>query len=226
MDDRVKEQFNTLSAGYDERRRLLIPHFDEFYNTGIKFLSFPGDAPRVLDIGAGTGIFAGALLSRYPKAKLTLIDFAENMIDIAKDKFCDHIEFRYITNDYLEYDFSGEQFDIIISALSIHHLGAEQTKSFYAKIYAMLEKDGEFLNADLANSGVPEIDKKYDEVWTDFVGGNIGRENEYFERFIKSKSVDKPMPVTQHISWLQNAGFDLADCIYKYLCFAVIYGRK
>ena len=225
MNERVRKQFNTLSEDYDARRRLLIPCFDEFYNTGIDRLSFPGETPRVLDIGAGTGIFSESLLSRYPKAKLTLIDFAENMLDIAKSKFQDRADTLYVLDDYFTHDYGSETFDIVISALSIHHLDSDNKKIFYKNISGLLSDGGEFVNADIACSGDPEADAQDDALWTAFVADNLG-EGEYLDRFMKSKDVDKPSPISDQLLWLREAGFPTAECTFKYLNFAVIYAKK
>ena len=225
MNDRVREQFNTMSSEYDARRRLLIPCFDELYDSGIGILSFAGESPRVLDVGAGTGIYSAALLGRYPGAKLTLIDFAENMLDLAKEKFADHVDTSFLLDDYFTHDYGKETFDIVISALSIHHLDERDKQIFYAKLCSMLDAGGELLNADIISSGSSEIDAVYDEIWTDFVAGNIGK-GEYFERFMKSKEVDKPSPVENQYRWLLEAGFRDVDCVYKRYNYAVLYARK
>ena len=225
MNERVKEQFNTLSSEYDSRRRLLIPCFDVFYNSGISMLAYEGEAPRVLDVGTGTGILSAALLARYPKARLTLIDFAENMLELAKEKFADRADVSYILDDYFTYDFEDDSFDIIISALSIHHLDEIDKQKFYTKLYSKLGKNGEFLNADIVSSETSEINEKYDALWTDFVVGNIG-EGEYLERFKKSKDVDKPSTITDQLKWLREAGFSKTDCVFKYYNLAVLYAGK
>lgn len=225
MNERVKDQFNTLSSEYDARRRLIIPCFDELYGSGLGLLSYKGDDPEVLDVGAGTGIYSAALLPRYPKAKLTLIDFAENMLDVAREKFSGLDGASFLLDDFFTHDYGDSRFDIVISALSIHHLDRDDKKSFYVKLYSLLEIGGEFLNADIVSSGCPEIDTKYDDQWTDFVTGNIG-EGEYLERFRKSKELDKPSTVLEQIVYLLEAGFQIADCVFKSNNFAVLYAKK
>ena len=225
MNEQVRDQFNAFSVDYDARRRLLIPCFDEFYGTGVERLTFTGEAPKVLDAGAGTGIYSDTLLSRYPKARLTLIDFAESMLDIARGKFEGRADARFITDDYYTHSFGGEQYDIVISALSIHHLDTDGKMAFYKKVYGLLGDGGEFVNADIACSGDPEADARDEALWTDFVAGNLG-EGESLDRFIKSKEVDKPSPVPDQLTWLREAGFTAAECVFRHLNFAVIYARK
>ena len=226
MDERVKEQFNSNSSDYDSRRRMLIPLYDEFYNSGIDLLSYSGKSPKVLDIGAGTGIFSEHLLSRYKNAKLTLIDFAESMMDIAKEKFEKYPDTEFIIDDYTAYDFGIEKYDIVLSSLSIHHLTPECVKVLYGKIYGMLTEKGEVIIADISNSGISEIDEKYDALWTAFVSDNIGGETEFLDRFQISKGLDRPHPVREHISWLEEAGFEKIDCVFRYYNFSVFFGEK
>jgi len=225
MGEQVKDQFNILSSDYDARRRLLIPRFDDFYKTGIELLAYEGPAPRVLDIGAGTGILTEVLFDRYPGAKVTLIDFADQMLDVAKEKFKDIADIRFIAEDYSTYDFGSEKYDIVISALSIHHLDHSGVKDIYKKVYDLLPDGGEFINADLANSGIPGIDAKYDALWTAFVLKNIG-EGEHFDRFMKNKEVDNPLPTLNHFLWLREVGFTGIECVFRYYNFSVIYGKK
>jgi tRNA (cmo5U34)-methyltransferase len=51
--------FNRDAAGYDAMRRRLIPCFDDFYGTALTLIGDwkPQKALRVLDVGAGTGLF-------------------------------------------------------------------------------------------------------------------------------------------------------------------------
>ena len=225
MNTKVKDQFNMLSTDYDSRRSLLIPCFDNLYVSGIEMLAYADAAPRVLDVGAGTGIYAEALLARYPKAMLTLIDFAENMLELAKEKFYSRADVKYILDDYFTHDYRDAAFDIVISALSIHHLDDSDKQKFYANLYSILDDGGELLNADIISTGAPEIDARYDEIWTSFVAGNIG-EGEYFERFKASKKVDNPSSYSEQLKWLRDAGFKQTDCVFKHNNFAVLYARK
>ena len=233
----VKEQFNRLAEGYDGLRRRLIPEFDSFYGAGIDALSFHGKAPRVLDIGAGTGIYSDFLLKRYPGAELTLIDFAEDMLDEAKKKFAGRAGVRFIAADYNAYDFGSDigsgkydagsgKYDIVLSALSIHHLGPEETASLYEKIYDVLGDAGEFLNADLVKAEDPETDAKNDAQWTVFVKSNFGNDSEVFERFQQSKKVDIPQSIESQVKWLKESGFYTADIVFGYLNFAVFLAKK
>jgi tRNA (cmo5U34)-methyltransferase len=167
--ERVKSNFDDLSRAKlysDENRRRIIPRFDDFYATGVRALSCEKAAPRVLDLGAGTGLYSGFVVGRYPDAKLTLADFSGEMIASAKERFDEREDVDFIAGDYMDLDFAA-RFDIVISALSIHHLNGEDKKALYCKIYGWLTPGGEFLNADQVISPSPALQDRCLALWMD-----------------------------------------------------------
>jgi len=56
--------FSDYAQDYDAPRRRLIPVFDEFYGVAVECLRLTaGPIRRLLDLGAGTGLMAAAVLS-------------------------------------------------------------------------------------------------------------------------------------------------------------------
>src|SRR5881394_313569 len=69
------------AATYDSERRRLVPCFDEFYGTVTEMVArCCQSSPRILDLGAGTGILSAAILERLPSARLTLLDPSAEML--------------------------------------------------------------------------------------------------------------------------------------------------
>ena len=224
MNEQVRTQFNTIASEYDASRRKLIPVFDTFYDAGLDFLSFAGDAPAVLDLGAGTGIFTERLLKYYPKASVTLLDFSENMLDLAREKFSQTPGISFVPGDFSKTDLGEARYDIVISALSLHHLDPEGKRAIFEKLRAALRTGGEFVNADIIIHENQELSARCDGLWTEFVRSNIG-EGELFERFLASKNVDNPSTVEDQLACLRNCGFERAYCLFQYLNFAVMYAK-
>lgn len=223
--EQVRNNFNDLAGTYrDDARRKLIPCFDDFYRIGISILACRKAVPRVLDLGAGTGLYSNFLMQRYPDAEITLIDFSEEMLNLAKERFRNREHVNYILGDYTKHMFEAE-FDIIISALSIHHLDAEAKRSLYHSIYNLLAPGGEFLNADEVRSPFPDLQKSYEEIWFEEIK-NAGLNEQEIGRIRQSMLLDDPSPMESQIKWLLEAGFSRADCIYKHLNFAVFYAGK
>ena len=114
----VVNKFNQKAKEYDSERRALIPCFDDFYGIAIDCIDFKGDNPKVLDLGAGTGILSQFLLEKYPNAEIVLIDLAEEMLKEAEKRFEGNDNISFICDDYITHEFNTK-FDIIISSLSI-----------------------------------------------------------------------------------------------------------
>jgi len=77
--------FDAHAPDYAATRRRLVPSFDQFYGTAVEALGLIGRPPaRVLDLGAGTGLFAGAVAEVYPDVELVLLDGSPAMLEQAK----------------------------------------------------------------------------------------------------------------------------------------------
>lgn len=221
---RVKEKFNENAPDYDKQRKKLIPCFNDFYSIPISIIETNKDAPTVLDIGAGTGLFASFLKEKYPHAHITAVDLSEKMLDIAKERFRDDTRINYIIADYTTYEFEGK-FDIIISSLSIHHLTDEEKQKLYTKIYNLLKPNGIFINADQVLGHTSFIEALYTSDWRVKIEASGLTQQELTAAYERTK-LDKMSTLADQLNWLIDSGFQDVDCIYKYFNFVVLFGRK
>src|SRR5690554_522489 len=222
--DEVTIKFNEVSQSYDQQRKKLIPCFDEFYHVAVALAELDNDAPTVLDLGAGTGLFASFILDKYPNAKLTLIDLSEEMLEIAKARFQHHPNVSYIVSDYTKFDYS-DRFDLVISSLSIHHLLDEEKKELFKKVYAIMNNKGLFINADQILGSTSYLDSLYKSQWKKSVENSDLNENEILSAYERTK-LDRMSTLDQQLGWLIDIGFEDVDCMYKYYNFVVIFARK
>jgi tRNA (cmo5U34)-methyltransferase len=223
--EQIKQNFNDHAGTYiDAARRRIIPCYDDFYRTGVILLAHAGDAPRVLDAGAGSGLYAAHLLARYPNARLTLVDFSEEMLALARKRFEDRPDTEFVLGNYTDCDLA-ETYDIVISALSIHHLNAEEKAAFYRRVHGLLAPGGEFLNADEILSPIPRLQERYLRLWIDFVAAR-GADAADLDRVRQSLRFDDPSTIAAQLQWLKEAGFRASDCVYQYQNFAVFYAEK
>jgi len=220
----IKDEFNEIAQKYDQQRRLLIPCFDDFYNLPMEALNYSGDSPAVLDIGSGTGLFSSFILTKYPYAKITMIDVADELLAIAKERFAAYPDFRYIVADYTKYDFE-QKFDIIISALSIHHLTDKDKLELYKKCYCMLNDNGYFINADQVLSPSDYVEKVNLEALQKYHRRTTLNEKD-IEMAYERMKYDNPATLYEQTQWLYEAGFKNVDCIFKRHQFCVIYAQK
>ena len=223
----VQTVFDKYALEYDSSRKKLIPCFDDFYQTAIREIPFPGEKSiDVLDLGAGTGLMAGLVASEYPNAEIVLIDIAEKMLLEAKNKLKNFKnDFEFITGNYSEIESFGKSFDLIISSLSIHHLPGDEKNNLFRKIFSHLKPGGLFINADQVLGETDEIEQIYRNRWIEQVKEKGATDQELSAALERMKE-DKMSTLSLQIQWLKEAGFEDVDCWYKNYSFAVISGRK
>ncbi|MCC5670488.1 class I SAM-dependent methyltransferase [Nostoc sp. CHAB 5784] len=102
----IQEAFNNAAADYDNLRRILIPCFDEFYKTAVEIIPSNRLASlKVLDLGAGTGLYSSMVQSVFPNAEFTLLDLAFEMLEKAQFRFSKMGKFpRLLIGNYVEVD--------------------------------------------------------------------------------------------------------------------------
>ena len=120
----ITTQFNAHAANYDSQRKLFIPCLEDYYRSGIIYLSSQ-KFKKILDLGAGTGLLSQYLYEFFPKAKYTLVDISDKMLSIAKGRFHHLPNFEYLFEDYSK-ELPKAKYDLIASGLSIHHLDEEK----------------------------------------------------------------------------------------------------
>ncbi|THF74214.1 class I SAM-dependent methyltransferase [Cohnella fermenti] len=225
MNDKVKAQFDAAAREYDRERRQLIPCFDDFYGTAVSLVQSDKDNLSILDVGAGTGLLTSFLLPLYPNASYTLIDFSEKMLDQARERFAGTgANIRYATGDYLAYPFE-EKFDWIVSSLSIHHLADEEKRRLFAKLHALTNEGGGFVNADQAAGESPFFERLYDRRWEESVAQS-GLATSAIEASKERRLQDRNARAREQVQWLKQAGYSEADCVFRFYHFAVFCALK
>ena len=223
----IQNIFNEYASQYDGIRKKLIPCYDDFYRIAIEVIPFEKDKNiDVLDLGAGTGLMTGLVASNYPNAQIHLIDVAENMLSKARKnlKYFNN-EFDFIVSDYSKMDSLGNKYDVVISALSIHHLEAAEKQTLFTAIYPLLKSGGIFINADQVLGDTETIDKVYRSKWIEQVKENGVNEDELNAAFERMKA-DKMSTLSSQTKWLKEAGFVNVNCWFKNYSFAVFSGAK
>lgn len=223
----VQRAFDKFASIYDQSRRQLVPNFDLFYTTAIERIDFPGDAPlRVLDLGAGTGLLSMFIANAFPNATITLMDIADEMLQRARDRFRDAEagRFSFVRCDY-GYAELGDGYDVIASALSIHHLTHAAKQGLFRNCLHALKLGGVFVNAEQVLGDTPAIDAIYRSAWLKQARTNGATEADLEAAFERMKE-DKSAPLGEQLQWLREAGFSDVSCWYQHYSLAVYSGVK
>src|SRR5688572_22875140 len=84
---------------YDDRIRAFVPHYETMLDTvarGLRLLD--AAAPRIVDLGIGTGALAARALAERPDAELIGIDADAGMLAAARKRLAAHARVRFIAN--------------------------------------------------------------------------------------------------------------------------------
>lgn len=222
----IKLAFDQGAKDYDSARKQLIPCFDDFYGIALDLIGqLNRDPIKVLDLGAGTGLFAYLVAQHYPNSSFTLCDISPRMLDEAQSRF----DGSGVTVEYLEQDYVAEpvngKFDLIISALSIHHLTDQEKQQLFINLYSNLNSDGLFINADQALGATQTIEQTYRDVWLKQVREK-GVSEAALSAALERMKQDKMSTLSQQLSWLEQAKFAEVNCWYQNYSFVVYSGRK
>ncbi len=222
--NKIAFAFDEIAANYDQQRRSLIPRYDDFYKLMILLSEANVLKPNILDIGAGTGLLTAFLMTKFPEANYTLIDIADEMLNVARQRFQEHSNVSYVTADYKNF-VAPNTFDIVVSSLSIHHLTDPEKKKLYQGIFQSLRNGGMFVNGDQFLARTSETEQWYHNLWISKIESTMLTEQEKKAAYTRMK-LDIPATVNDNITWMEEAGFVNVDLFYKYLVFGIIRGVK
>ncbi len=205
--------------------------------TVLRMIPQPMDAPiRVLDIGAGFGALAGAVLRDRPNATALCLDASEAMLQLGLEKNADlkgrirFVQGSLESSDWLK-SVDGT-FDAVISSRALHHFTENQRRRYiFKELFGLVRVSGCFINADNVRGATKTLSERYRTA-----------RDEYLDRFVRKASGGKTnlaqakaaSPSTYHgphnngyldeeLAWLREAGFVDVDCFWKFTTI-VVYG--
>jgi tRNA (cmo5U34)-methyltransferase len=155
-------------------------------------------AEAILELGIGTGETARRVAAAHPGAGYTAIDSSEEMLERARSVLAD-ADLRLAR---LEDPLPEGPFDLVVSALAVHHLDGPGKQDLFQRIADVLRLGGTFVLADVV---VPEDDA---DVVTPIDG-----------------VYDRPDRLDDQLAWLHDAGLD-AGTIWSYKDLAVVRARR
>jgi tRNA (cmo5U34)-methyltransferase len=140
-------------------------------------------AMRILELGIGTGETARRVLARHPGASLVGLDASPEMVDRARHLLpYDRVELRVAR---VEDPLPDGPFDVVISALAIHHLDGRGKAQLFGRAARVIAPGGRLVLADVI---VPEDPS---DVVTPI-------DNDY----------DTPSSIAEQLDWLAEAGLE------------------
>lgn len=216
--------FAEHAAEYHGLRKHLVPGLDAFYSTAAELLALrTGPVERVLDLGAGTGMFSAYVADRHPGAELVLLDGAEPMLAQARGLLAPR-EVSLVVAD-LRDPLPAGPFDAVISALAIHHLDDRDKRELNARVLGALRPGGVFVNAEQVRGPTEWLEHRQHEGWLNACR-RAGADEQELAGALERMTADRHTDAETQLRWLREAGFADVDCFYKRWHFAVMAGWR
>ncbi len=223
----VREYFGAIAQEYDARALRAQPRYREMLAQVVAAL--PGAAENVLELGCGTGALTIRLAQRFPKARLTAVDAAPEMIEIARQRLVRHRS-RSLANVactsalFEELELSDHTYDLIVSNMSLHHVVDKER--LYTRIRRALRPGGFVVFGDELTGAVPYVEQRHWDGWLEFARrpGHL-TENEVADIVRHAQELDHYETLPAQLGLLRSAGFDPVDCVWRYLNYGVFVGQ-
>ena len=198
-----------------------------------ELLPFDDDAAfTILDIGAGTGPAARALLDLYPNATAVLADFSAAMMDEGLASMRPYEgRYSYVTFDMTSGDWPAEipaDLGCVVTSQCVHHIDDLAKQQLFVEIYEHLRIGGWYLNFDPINTADPLIDAAWQRANQrqdpEAAAKEAHRTPEELIRY--ENHVRYMMPLEPQLEFLTNAGFESIDIYWKHLDYVIYGGSK
>ena len=187
-----------------------IPHRTEGEATLLE--EVPGDATRVLDLGAGDGRLLGLLLLARPAARGVAVEFSPPMLARLRERFGGEGRVQVVAHDLERPLPPLGTFDVVASSFAIHHLPHPRKRELYEEVWAVLGPGGVFCNLEHVASPTARVHSRFLDA--------LGITPEQEDRS------NKLLDVGTQLRWLREVGFEDVDCYWKWRELALLAGRK
>ena len=157
-------------------------------------------ARRILELGTGTGETARRLLARHPDAVLVGIDENEQMLAVASGVLPDGRV--SLLAGRIEDPLPEGPFDVVASALCVHHLEGAAKAELFGRVRDALAPDGLFVLGDVVVPVDPGA------ATTPLTPG-----------------YDRPSPLGDQLRWLAEAGLE-PRVVWEHDDLAVVAARR
>ena len=198
------------------------------------------DAFHAVELGAGDGSLARAILTRFPRCRYTALDGSAVMRRHLARRLAPFgarvaiAEFALARADWRRA--LPRRLRCVLASLVVHHLPGAGKRLLFADLARRIERGGALLLADLVAPPDPATRARWADEWDALVraqcraahdGGRaalgvFARERWNFFRDRRPDPYDRPSPLADQLAWLCAAGFRRADCVWLRAGHAII----
>ena len=219
MSHSVRRHLRVEIEAYDRSIRAFIPAYEEMLERAA--LAVAEARPRrVIDLGAGTGALAEAVLRRCEGAAVELIDADAEMLDQARERLAAFAS--RVTYSVRPFQGPLPSCDAAVASLALHHVPTlAEKREIFGAIHAALPPGGVFVNADATMPADPAARRADYESWAAHLVSCGIEEQQAWRHFEEWSGEDTYFPLEEELAALEEAGFD-AVCLWRAVPQAVV----
>ena len=114
--DNIANEFDAFSTNYTQDMTGCVPYYTTLMSHFTNHLPKNFEPHEILDLGCGNGNVTATLLSKFSKAKYTLIDASKEMLHLCEQRF-KYDKAQYVNSYFQDFQFKNLHFKILS-----HHL--------------------------------------------------------------------------------------------------------
>jgi len=212
MSHSVRHHLLVEIEAYDAAIRRWIPGYETMIAEAAAAVAAvsPG---LVLDLGAGTGALAAAILECEGVGAVELLDVDEAMLARARSRlrtFGDRARFSVRS-----FSDSLPPCDAVAASLALHHVPTLEAKAaLFTGIFQALRPGGVFVNADATMPSDPERRRATYDAWAAHMARSGISDREARGHFEAWSGEDTYFPLEDELAALEAAGFE-ARCVWR-----------
>ena len=193
-----------------------------------------------VELGAGGGLLALAVLEAYPNCHYHALDGSEVMRERLRETLAPYGDRVTVGPFELAATVWRETLPTplrcVLSSLVVHHLTHESKRQMFADVARRLESGGALLLADLVAPANDRARRLFAEQWdaaAQLQSLALSGEFNLYQQFrdaawnyyelTEEDPIDHPSPLSDQLVWLRDAGFSASDCFWM-LAGHAIYG--
>ena len=167
----VRAMFDRIAPRYDLLNRTMTAGLDGRWRQAAAAAADVAAGDRALDCCTGTGDLAFALADRVtPSGEVVGVDFAERMLDLAREKAQGRTGVRFEAADALDLPFADDAFDAAAVAFGIRNV--DDLDRGLGEMARVVRPGGRVVILEITT---PARMRRFYELWFDRVVPRLGR---------------------------------------------------